>query len=362
MSGFLDKYSENLKRFSFMSQSAGARNDYVQGGGGNTSVKLNERLMAIKASGYCLSDIRPDKAYSVLDYAALRDFYISNEPGNFEDVEKSGSEQAKNATLNIEGMDNLRPSVEAGFHSIMDRYVLHTHSVYANLAACSRESKDIIKKALAGSAYTWGLVNYTDPGVRLTFSIKDEISRVKSETGKTPSAIFMENHGIIVNSGDYLECIKIHNNVNEKVADMFGISDKSFPQVSLKEYGDLFISDSPYLEEKLRSGKYGLHELYEDALYPDQLVFLSGTFFIGSQDMSLEKDTCAADPKTGKVVFNMKKNKAQIIAETLTSIIFIRETIAKNNYTLVTMGDAAKKFISNWESEKYRKSLAGRQK
>lgn len=47
----------------------------MQGGGGNTSVKLDDTLMAIKASGFCLKDIEIDKAYAVLDYAALRRFY-----------------------------------------------------------------------------------------------------------------------------------------------------------------------------------------------------------------------------------------------------------------------------------------------
>ena len=32
----------------------------------------------------------------------------------------------------------------------------------------------------------------------------------------------------------------------------------------------------------------------------------------------------------------------------------------RQGYELSTMGEAAKKFIANWESEKYRKSLAGK--
>ena len=44
-----------------MSVKLGARCDYVQGGGGILSVKLEGGRMAIKASGYCLSDITPKK-------------------------------------------------------------------------------------------------------------------------------------------------------------------------------------------------------------------------------------------------------------------------------------------------------------
>ena len=40
--------------------------------------------------------------------------------------------------------------------------------------------------------------------------------------------------------------------------------------------------------------------------------------------------------------------------------IMALEHIRKAGYELSTMGEAAKKFIANWESEKYRKSLAGK--
>ena len=72
---FFEEHAKLLSDFARVSQAAGARADYVQGGGGNTSVKLPGGLMAIKASGFCLSDIRPDKAYAVLDGADLRNFY-----------------------------------------------------------------------------------------------------------------------------------------------------------------------------------------------------------------------------------------------------------------------------------------------
>ena len=107
-------------------------------------------------------------------------------------MEKAGCEQAKAYTKSIEGLAALRPSVEAGFHSILDTYVAHSHSVYANLAACSEELQDIVKKALADADYTWGWVSYVDPGARLTFSIRDELRRVEAETGRRPAAIFMQ--------------------------------------------------------------------------------------------------------------------------------------------------------------------------
>ena len=182
MSSFFEKNGDRLEQFTRVSGSVGARADYVQGGGGNTSAKLEGGLMAIKASGYCLKDIRPDKAYAVLDYEALRRFYYGNDPADFEDVEKAGSAQAKEHTKAIEGLAALRPSVEAGFHSLLDTYVAHSHSVYANLAACSRECVDIVTQALKDADYTWGFVRYVNPGAR-----RHPGDSVRSAGGKQPA-------------------------------------------------------------------------------------------------------------------------------------------------------------------------------
>ena len=359
MSNFFEANAAALENFARVSGSVGARADYVQGGGGNTSVKLEGGLMAIKASGYCLKDITPNKAYAVLNYAGLREFYYGSNPADFEDVEKAGSAKAKEMTLTIEGLDALRPSVEAGFHSLLDTFVAHSHSVYANLAACSKECLAIVGKALDGADYTWGFVPYTDPGARLTFSIRDELARVEKETGKKPAVIFMENHGLIAHHDDPDECLRIHTDVNARIAAAFNIAPDAFPPVSVKEIeGGLVEADAPYLAEQIASGDYDEKFFLEQPLYPDQLVFLTGAFRM-TADAPAE-GCCSADPATGKVVFNMPASKAQVIAETLTAVVFICRQIEKNGYTLSTRGEAAKAFIANWESEKYRKSLAGK--
>ena len=359
MSNFFENNRTVLSEFSRVSKTVGARADYVQGGGGNTSAKLEGGLMAIKASGFCLKDIEPDKAYAVLNYEALRKFYYGSNPADFEDVEKAGSTKAKEETQTIEGLAALRPSVEAGFHSILDTYVAHSHSVYANLAACAVECNDIVKKALDGAEYSWGSVVYTDPGARLTFSIRDEIARVEKETGKRPAAIFMQNHGLIAHSDDPDECLKIHKDVNDRIAAAFGLTGDSFPSCTVREIeGGMAEADAPFLAEMLKSGAFDEKFFLETPLYPDQMVFLIGSFNFG--EGTPEADCCLADPNTGRVVFNMPVSKAQVIVETLTAVVFIAHTIRKNGYTLSTMGEAAKKFIANWESEKYRKSLAGK--
>jgi len=355
---FFEKHRERLENFARVSGSVGARADYVQGGGGNTSVKLEGGLMAIKASGYCLKDIEIDKAYAVLDCKALREFYLGSEMEQFEDVEKAGSEKAKASVQAVEGMAQLRPSVEAGFHSMLDTYVAHSHSVYANLATCAEDGREVVAKALADADYSWGFVPYVDPGARLTFSIRDELKRVEAETGKRPAAIFMQNHGLIAHSDDPDECLRVHADVNRRIAAAFGCVDGDFPAVSVRELENgLVEAESPLLSVAIRSGEYSEKFLLESPLYPDQMVFLTGSFAFGKQP---EEGMCVADPETGRVLFAMPAGKAQVIAETLTCVVYICNTLKATGHALSTMGEAARAFIANWESEKYRKSLAGK--
>ena len=73
--------------------------------------------------------------------------------------------------------------------------------------------------------------------------------------------------------------------------------------------------------------------------------------------INADANVCLA-AQLGKILLRMKEKNAQVVAETLTAVTFIMDTIRENGYTVSTMGEAAKRFIANWESEKYRKSLA----
>lgn len=356
---FLEQNQERLEAFAKLSQAAGSRADYVQGGGGNTSVKLENGLMAIKASGFRLADITPQSAYAVLDGAAIRDFYLTGEAGQFEDVEAAGSAKVKECVRAVEGLEVLRPSVEAGFHSILRTYVLHTHSVYANLACCAVDCGEIAKAAFAGADYTWGMVPYVDPGAKLTFAIRNELRRVEAETGKAPAVILMQNHGIIVHDDDPEKCLAIHADVNARLAGQVGIPGDGFPGIALKELEDgLYEADIPYLQKHLSGGGYTEQFLLEQPLYPDQMVFLVGSFSMDRD--SVEEGQCVAYAETGRVLMRMDGKKARVMAETLTAVVFIIEHIRTAGHPLSTMGEEAKHFIANWESEKYRKSLAAK--
>ena len=359
MSPFLQDNRSALQAFANVSNRIGTRPDYVQGGGGNTSVKLAGGLMAVKASGFRLSDVRTDRAYAVLDGAALRQFYLETDPAALSDVEKEGSARAKATVQAIDGLEPLRPSVEAGFHSLLDCYVAHSHAVYGNFAACAAECADIVRSAMEGAAYAWGIIPYVDPGARLTFAVRDEMRRVESVCGKRPGVLFLQNHGIIAHHDDPDECLRLHEDANRRVAAVFGVELGAFPSLALHGTGEnLWEAHCPYLSERIASGDYGEDFFLAKPLYPDQMVFLANAFAFG--DEVPEEGHCLADPATGRILFHMPESRARTILETLLAVVFVADAIRRAGRTLVPMGAAAQNFIAGWESEKYRRALSER--
>lgn len=359
MTSFIQENLAALKAFADVSAHIGARPDYVQGGGGNTSVKLDGGLMAVKASGFRLSDVRQDRAYAVLDCASLRQFYLEADPAALPDIEKEGAARAKAAVRPIDGIEALRPSVEAGFHSILETFVAHSHAVYANFAACAAECGDIVRSAMEGAGYACGIVPYVDPGARLTFAVRDEQRSIETACGKRPAVFFLANHGIIAHGGDPAECLRLHEDANRRIAAAFGVSFGSFPSLALHETTEgLLEADCPFLSERIASGAFGEDFFLEKPLYPDQMVYLAGSFSFG--DGLPEEGTCLADPRTGRIRFRMPESRARVILETLAAVMFVADAVHRAGKTLVSMGDAAKSFIAGWESEKYRRSLLNR--
>ena len=353
---FHETDKQRIADFVKLSNISGSRADYVQGGGGNTSVKLSNGHMMIKASGFCLKDIREDSGYAALDGSAMRKFYRENEPENFADCEAAGAKCVKDNAVTIEGLPQFRPSVAAGFPSQLKTHVLHSHSVYANLVACTVGGKEVARRAFQDAPYSWGWVDYVDPGAKLAFTIRDELDRVEKETGKVPAVIIMQNHGIIVHDDDAVSCMAIHSDANVRLALCYGLAENAFPSVEVEELaGGVYRASSAYLKEKLTNCVYTQEQLLNEPLYPDQMVFLVGTYFQDKDEIN--EGEAVANTKNGELLMRMSRQKAQALTETLAAVFFIMEHIQKAGFQVSTMSDAARNFIANWESEKYRKSL-----
>ena len=327
---------------------AGNRVDYTQGGGGNTSVKTDDgKLLLIKASGYKLKDMCPTNAFVAVDQNKVYTYYNTVDINDGVDHEKESAELAKSSVVEIEGLPTLRPSVEVGFHSILKKYVIHTHSVYANVITCSIEGEEIAKEIFKDKDYGFVFLPYINPGFELTLAMKNAISDYEKANGKFPEVIFMKNHGLVVTSDDLDRVKAIHTDVNLTVENKFNLGG-ILNEIILEEKDGGFVSNTSVVKAFVKEYGLSLELLSTYPLYPDQLVYLNNLLY-NTPDMMTVKD--------GLVCYKTDIKQATTLEETLAAYAFVIKAVKENGLTISTMNEKEVAFINGWEAEKYRRSV-----
>jgi len=348
VNGIGENMKQTIKDLIDISTYSGNRVDYTQGGGGNTSVKdYGSGLMLIKASGYKLKDITENSAFVAVDLGKIKGYYESVDLSVDKDYEKESAEIAKESIVTLPDIKTLRPSVEVGFHAILKKYVIHTHSVYANILTCALEGEEIAKKIFNGKDFGFVFMPYINPGFSLTLAMKDAIEEYSKKNGRFPEVIFMKNHGLVV-TGDMIDRVKaVNTEVNETICEYFGIKD-DFKAVSLSEENGAFVSKTPVVKEFMKNHELSLDLLNAKPLYPDQLVYLNNLLINTPEKMQVSG---------GKVTYNTDLGQATTLEETLSAYLFVLLAVEKGNLTLSKMSEKEVNFINNWEAEKYRRSV-----
>ncbi len=339
---------ESIRELIDISAYAGGRADYTQGGGGNTSVKNEHNgIMLIKASGYRLKDITENTAFVAVDQKKIKDYYNSVDLSVKKDYEKESAELSKNSVISMKGIATLRPSVEVGFHAILKKYVIHTHSVYANVLTCAKEGEALAEKLFKDKDFGFVFLPYINPGFELTLAMKKAIEGYMQINGRYPEVIFMKNHGLVVN-GDYLERVKsVNTDVNETIRNYFGLND-NFRAVSLTKTPTGYLSDTLIVKLFVAENQLDKSFLDKYPLYPDQLVYLNNV-------LANSPDTIVVNK--GKVYYNTDIKQATTLDETLAAYLFVLDVIKKNKLTVSVMNEKEVAFINGWEAEKYRRSV-----
>lgn len=325
-----------------ISNYCGNRADYVQGGGGNTSVKFDEQLMAIKASGYTLKETTIDKGFVTVDFEKIRDYYNEVDPYADKDFDKESLKINMDSILLLDGMEKRRPSVEVGMHSFLPRCVIHTHSVYANIICCCNEGRQLAEDILSDGSIRYTFVPYIDPGFRLTLAVKEAAEEFAARSGYIPDVIFMENHGVIVTNNDAFIAMALHEQINNAIIKYLGLCNYPKPEVIKTERG--YKSKTEYLLEfsKNQGGK----EFYDRLrLYPDQLVYVGKAL---GDTVEFSGDD---------IIYDCSEKEANVIEETLLGVAYVLGEIEKAGLTLRQMEEERANFINNWESEKYRSQM-----
>lgn len=164
-----------MKAFIEMSKYAGMREDLVQAGGGNSACKTDAERMAVKASGYQLSDIRENYGYAIVNARMIRESFLQTE-----DLEKMTEKDAQRI-LSEAFIEGDRPSIETFLHSVSGKYSLHTHPVTVNILTSRPDGMQRLQEMFPQAC----MVPYATPGVELAKAYFQQYRKQMQDGGST---------------------------------------------------------------------------------------------------------------------------------------------------------------------------------
>lgn len=172
---------------------------YAMLGEGNTSARIDGDSFYVKASGTTLSTIDESGfvAVSISKVTAILDDPSAGD----DDVSRVFQEAL------LDPNEKRRPSVEAMLHAILLQvpeysFIGHTHPVYTNAILCSTRAEEaasgrIFPDQVVSMKHKSVWIPYVDPGLVLAREVKQRFEQYVEMEGVLPSAILMQNHGLI---------------------------------------------------------------------------------------------------------------------------------------------------------------------
>jgi len=354
---------KEIKELVEISKYAGERLDLVQAGGGNSSVKLLNGKMFIKASGYSLSEVEESYGYSTVLTNQIADIVNNQQIINLKS--KNERESLASSLVKKSTLDNKnRPSIETLLHSFLLKYTLHTHPIALNVILSNKKWKNILESIFLENELVF--VEYQTPGIDLALALKNQLIKFKS----TPNILFLQNHGLIITSNKKEEIEILTEYVLSKVEDFLNI-DLSRHKLTTKiskalrknnDYNTIsFLSDDIFLNDVLKKNK---SLFFKPPFCPDSFVFC-GACAIEITDLNkLEKikkykEKFYSYPKIliyKNNVFIISKNvkKAKEIEDVLKFHLMI---LSNESSDINFLKDEELIYLSNWEAEKFRQKL-----
>jgi len=241
----LDRAPELLAR---AARAAGCRPDLTQGGGGNVSIKTGAERMLIKASGVQLKDVTPSSGWALVNYGNIKR-RIAAGPGG----EDGFSDYICAQALPVRGVPPAQPSIETGFHALLNTAVIHTHSVYANILNMSAEGHSLGRRLFPCAEF----IPYSAPGPRLCAAINE-----RARAGG-PQLFFLGGHGLLAAHAGVEGALELNDRANETIRR--GLSLPPYPEV--RPCSGL----SPHNAARL--AHYGREFMLGNVLSPDHALY-----------------------------------------------------------------------------------------
>lgn len=354
----------NTQALKQLSRYAGNRFDLVQAGGGNSSVKLNETDMLVKASGINLSQVSENQGYVRVDYQQIRCFLAS-----FDFVGMSKKEREKIAA-NVMKQSQLdekgKPSIETFLHALLSKYTLHTHPVAVNILA----AVDDWKTALL-SIYSDAIcVPYNTPGIDLAMAMALEMREYETLNGSKPKVVFLQNHGLIVSSNDPEEVKSLTEDISYKIEKSTGLNFSNYRRVTeiQKQLSALGFPTVDVIYSEDRTIAEQMHKEDQSALIwpfcPDTLIYcgVRPVFLTELNDLNAMQEYINVYHDYPRVIVlnqnvyfcapSLKKAKE---AEELFKFHLLVVSKTGSKTQRLSLEEIA--YLSNWDAEKYRQGV-----
>jgi class II aldolase/adducin family protein len=338
-----------------LSKYAGMREDIIQSGGGNTSVKINDETMFIKSSGYQLSEVEENVGYSKVNYKKIVDYFKSHL-----DIKRSDEKELLENTL-IEGK---RPSIETFLHSITEKYTLHTHPLLINVFTSRKNGMKELKSMFPDSL----VIDYQTPGIFLAKEFFDKF--LKLENPQKINIVFLKNHGLIVSGKNMDEVIELHESILETLENKLKVNMQAYRNSTFlfKKLEDFIENNIVYLCENNRIKNFIENNSIKDVNYcfsPDSLIYCNKKILLLNKDDDMLEVIKNHNLKYGNFNVVYFENELYIVAPNVKKAKEIESVLSFNlqvlelnkNDEMDFLTEEEQNFLLNWDSEKYRKNL-----
>lgn len=329
------------------------RADQVQGPGGNTSVKDEEGRMMIKASGFRFDEVTDVQGFSVVNNDEIRKYFHTVLVQDKEKEEKASVELILANILKDEnGQLYPKPSMETGFHSVLNKYVVHTHSVWSNLVNCVAGHDELVEKLRKNMGIRIAVIPYVSPGFGLSYLITKVVEHANENHEEVPPVFFLLNHGIIAHSDKMSEVTKLLEKVDSCIKQILDIKE-NFPRTSIVEKSPkCYVPEDNYVKDMIRENRVN-EEFFNRVLFPDQTVFFKNNIAIddNGSDKKIQVET------SGRISYHTNLREAKSMHETMTAYFFIYDHIRRSSGQPVFIAEKELDYINAMDMEKHRKSF-----
>ncbi len=340
-----------------ISKYAGMREDLVQAGGGNSSVKISKEEMLIKASGYSLSELTETEGYSVVNYSVITEFFKNTSPDKI-------TKKTEEILLKQAYREGARPSIETFLHSITGTVTLHTHAVLAAVLASRKDGMMQLQKLFPEAL----LIPYATPGIALAAAYFCEYQKYQ-KSGKELEIVFLQNHGLLVSGNTALEVIEKTESVLQKIAEVLSIdyrnySDSTMLYQKLAAFG--WQEDFIYQVQNRNVEKAYLllgKKLWELTVSPDTVVYC-GRKILSVKEGEEQESIQQFFQQYGKPSVLQYRDQFYILASSMKkakeieSLLAFSAEIAVANQGIeeTYLTEQEQEFLLNWDAELYRKN------